>query len=310
MKKYRKTKTKADLNPKTEKLYISRMRSFVEFCGRHPEDVGVKEINAFLCDQAERHSYSAITQNQIRSAIVWMYVYVLRRDIEAEGKIIRAKRSHHMPTVHRHETVMQVLGLLDPKYRLIGQLMYGAGLSPLECMRLRIEDIKFDLQQISVRGASGIGARKTVLPDLVACKLQYLIDDLHQQWKIEIAEGFGFVRTPNKKKITDAWPLQWLFPANRRYLDLETGKYLRHHLNETVIQKALRKASIRADVPVAIAPKDLRVAFAASLLTGGANVRTVQEAIGHKNVKNTMEISRACGHNIKGVISPVDALAG
>jgi integron integrase len=241
-------------SPRTEKAYVGWIKRFVFFHGkRHPADMGEAEITQFLSSLATKDRVSASTQNQALSALLFLYRDVLRHNIDWVDGIVRAKTPKRLPVVLTREEVRAVLDELDGTPLIMATLLYGAGLRVLECLRLRIKDIDFRTNQIIVRGGKGAKDRITVLPDVVQTDLMTHIKNVWGQYREDCRRGAGWVVLPGAlgtkyRSAGRSWAWQWVFPATRTYKDSETGQRRRHHLHESVLQKAVKEAVRRARV--------------------------------------------------------------
>ena len=300
---------------RTEDAYVAWVRRFILFNGkRHPEEMGEEEINRFLEDLAVNRRVSASTQNQALAAILFLYRHVLVRDLPRIEDVVRARRPRHLPTVLSRNEVGAVLASMDGVPGLVARLLYGTGMRVLEGLRLRVKDVDFQLCQILIRDGKGHKDRVTLLPESLR---NPLLEHLRGVWRLhrrDLAEGFGRVELPlalaRKYPNADSeWGWQYVFPAGRRGIDPRSGVERRHHLSERVMQRAMREARFKARLSKPISCHTLRHCFATHLLMGGHDIRTVQELLGHKDVKTTMiythVLNRAGG---RGIMSPIDQL--
>jgi len=260
---------------------------------RHPNEMGEGEINEFLSHLALRRKVSASTQNQALSALLFLYRHVLKRDIGDLGDVIRARRPRHLPVVMTREEVQATLRHLEGAMWLIACLLYGAGLRLTECLRLRVHDIDFKANQIVVRSGKGFKDRVTMLPEKVKEPLMSHLKEVRRLHECDLAEGFGEVEMPYAlaRKYPNAgrsWGWQFAFPQKTRWVDSETGTQGRHHVHESLVQKAMRSAVRQAGIFKHATCHTLRHSFATHLLEAGYDIRTVQELLGHKDVKTTM----------------------
>lgn len=299
---------------KTEDAYRSWVIRFVRYHNlKHPEDMGEKEINAFLSHLAIRRRVSASTQNQALSALLFLYRHVLGRGIGDLGDVIRARKPKRLPIVLTREEVRDVMSRLHGQIWIIACLMYGAGLRLNECLRLRVQDIDFRTNNITVRSAKGAKDRITMLPQ--AAK-QPLLDHLRRVKVIhekDLADGFGKVELPHAlaRKYPNApweWRWQFVFPQKNRWKNRRTGEQGRHHLDESIVQKAVKTAVRDAGIVKRATCHSLRHSFATHLLENGYDIRTVQELLGHKDVRTTMVYTHVLNRGGKGVLSPMDTL--
>ena len=296
---------------KTEKTYLKWAERFIRFHGiRHPKEMGQPEIEAFLTDLANR-GVSASTQNQALAAILFMYREILGMDFEGI-QAIRAKGTAHIPTVLTVEETKRVLCRLHGVYHMIGYLLYGSGMRLMECLRLRVKDIDFELRTITLRDTKSNRDRVTVLPEAVCTSLRLHLDKVKAQHAEDLERGYGSVEMPGSlaKKYPNAeyeWAWQYVFPAGKFSRDPRSGVVRRHHLYETSVQKAVRKAALDAGITKPVGPHTFRHSFATHLLQGGTDIRKIQELLGHKDLKTTMVYTHVAGIGA-GVKSPLDSL--
>ena len=297
---------------RTEEAYVAWVRRFVIFHDRrHPRDLGQDDVRRFLTALAVHGKVSASTQNQARAAIAFLYRDVLAAPLSAMDGVVRAKRPTRLPIVLTRGEVRAVLDRMDGAPRLVAQLLYGSGLRLLEAAQLRTKDVDFARRQIQVRGGKGDRDRVTVLSDAVAAPLQAHLGDIQRLHLRDLAAGEGRVALPGalERKLPDAgkdWAWQWVFPARRHYLDPATGERRRHHLHETVIQRAVRLAVLRSGIVKRASCHTFRHSFATHLLEDGYDIRTIQELLGHRDVRTTMVYTHVLNRGRHGVRSPAD----
>jgi len=256
---------------------------------------------------------SASTQTQALCAIVFLYRHVLNKEIGLMNGLIRAKRQKRLPVVLTKEEVKSVLRFLEGDKWLMAMLMYGAGLRLMECLRLRVKDIDFSTNQIVVRDGKGNKDRLTMLPTGVKKLLiEHLerVKELHQR---DLREGFGRVYVPYVlgRKYPNAareWGWQYIFPAPNRFVNPQTGVQGRHHVHESVLQRAVKEAMRKAGITKLASCHTFRHSFATHLLEDGYDIRTVQELLGHKDVSTTMVYTHVLNRGGRGILSPVDRL--
>jgi integron integrase len=299
---------------RTEKSYVGWVRRFVLFHGkRHPAEMGEAEITAFLSDLATRRRVSASTQNQALSALLFLYRSVLNKDLEWLNGIVYAKRPVRLPVVLTRAEVHAVLDQMHGTPRLMASLMYGAGLRLLECARLRIKDVDFDMGQITVRSGKGQKDRVTMLPAALRAPLTAHAAWVKRQHSRDLRRGLGSVELPGgiDRKYPRAawdWGWQWVFPAKRFYRDMRTGRWRRHHLHESVVQRAMKEAVRVAGIAKLASCHTLRHSFATHLLEAGYDIRTIQELLGHSDVNTTMIYTHVLNRGGQGVRSPLDGM--
>ncbi len=297
---------------KTEKSYLQWIKRFVLFHGkRHPINMGQNEVRKFITFLAVKQKVSASTQTQALSAILFLYRNVLKQEIGWIDGIERAKKSKYLPVVFTKEEAKRVLLRLEGTKWLMASLLYGSGLRLMECLRLRVKDMEFSYNQIVVRDGKGMKDRVTMLPEsLNESTKKHLerVKDLHKQ---DIEEGFGKVYLPFalERKYPNAnreWAWQYVFPASKRSIDPKSGIERRHHVDESVLQKAVKEAVRKAGIHKPASCHTFRHSFATHLLEDGYDIRTVQELLGHKDVTTTMIYTHVINKGGKGVKSPLD----
>ncbi len=299
---------------KTEDAYVGWIKRFIFFHNkRHPLEMAETEIAQFLSSLARDSHVSASTQNQALNAILFLYHEVLHKEIGYVNGVVRAKKPRRLPVVLTKEEVKRVLGCLGGPPWLMAILLYGAGLRLLECCRLRVKDVDFSRNEIIVRAGKGDKDRRTMLPAPTKEPLLRHLQAVKFQHDKDLQGGLGNVALPNalERKYPNAgreWPWQWVFPATSHYADNATGEKRRHHLHESVMQRAFKEARLKAGIPKPATCHSLRHSFATHLLEDGYDIRTVQELLGHTNVATTMVYTHVLNRGGKGVQSPVDRL--
>jgi integron integrase len=299
---------------RTEEAYIHWIKRFILFHDkRHPKDISAQEIRDFLTHLAVHDHVAASTQNGALNAVLFLYRHVLKLPLPALQDIERAKRPRRVPTVFAREEVQAVLAQLSGMPRLMANLLYGAGLRLMECVRLRVKDVDFAYHQITVRDGKGAQDRVTMLPQSVEAALQRHLTKVKVLHEEDLLEGYGEVYLPYAFARKDpeagkAWVWQYVFPAAKRSLDPRAGIVRRHHVSETVLQKAVKDAIQRAGIQKRGSCHTLRHSFATHLLENGYDIRTVQELLGHKDVSTTMVYTHVLQRGGKAVRSPLDPL--
>ena len=298
----------------TEKTYAGWAERFLRRQGPvPPESLGEAEIGRFLSSLASEGHVSASTQNQALHALIFLFQEVLGKKIGLIEGVVRAKSAQRLPVVLSRDEVRAVLGRTSGTPRLMATLLYGCGLRLLECCRLRVKDLDFAQNQIVVRAGKGNKDRYTMFPAGVQEALKLHLDFVRRQHQEDLTRGLGCVELPDAldRKYPNApkeWGWQWAFPATTHYTDTETGQRRRHHLHESVLQKAFRAARIQAGIAKPASCHTLRHSFATHLLEDGYDIRTVQELLGHADVSTTMIYTHVLNRGGRGVQSPADRL--
>lgn len=299
---------------RTEEAYVWWVRRYVRFCGvRHPRELGSADVTRFLTSLAIDNHVSASTQNQALSALVFLYGEVLELPVGWLTAMVRAKRPARVPVVLAREEVRAVFAHLRGTAKLVAEVLYGTGLRLLEGLQLRVKDVDFAENQIVVRGGKGDKDRVTMLPSTLKGKLLHHLADVRRVHEADVAEGAGWVVLPGAlgRKYPEAgreWGWQWVFPATKPYEDRHTGQRRRHHLHESVIQRAFREAVRAEGLTKRASCHTLRHSFATHLLETGYDIRTVQELLGHRDVRTTMIYTHVLRRGGMGVKSPMDSL--
>jgi integron integrase len=297
---------------KTEKSYVNWIKRYIfHHNKRHPQEMGSKEIEEFLTYLAVEQNVAASTQNQALHAILFLYKDVLRQELDLNVDAVRAKRSRYLPTVLSKEEVLAVIGNLPGTYQLVAKMLYGTGLRLTEVLQLRVKDIDFAHCQIVVRDTKGMESRVTMLPNSVAEDLKVHLQKVRLQHQQDLTQGYGSVYLPFalERKYPHAgyeWSWQYVFPSERISKDPRTGIVRRHYLHESGLQKAMKQAVRQAGTNKRVGCHTFRHSFATHLLQNGYDIRTVQELLGHKDVKTTMIYTHVLNRGGKGVRSPLD----
>jgi integron integrase len=300
------------LSLRTEEVYVGWVRRFIlANAKRHPRDMGSREVERFLTGLAVHGHVSASTQNQALSALLFLYREVLQQELPWMDGIHRAKRPKRLPVVLSREEVAALLGEMEGVTWLMASLLYGAGLRLMECVRLRVQDVDFVRREITVRQGKGGKDRRTMLPASSAEALQEQMAEARRVHKRDLEAGFGAVWLPDAlaRKYPGAareWAWQYVFPASARSTDPRSGVTGRHHLDETVLQRAVKQAVRRAGIDKPATCHTLRHSFATHLIEGGYDIRTVQELLGHKDVATTQIYTHVLNRGGRGVLSPLD----
>jgi integron integrase len=301
-------------SPRTEDAYSAWVARFVRFHGcRHPKEMGESEVNAFLTHLAVAGAVSASTQNQALSALLFLYSRVVGRPLGELGDVIRARRPLHLPVVLSRDEVRAVLSHLHGEDWLIGSILYGAGLRLMECLGLRVLDIDVARRTIMVRSPKGNRDRTTVLPLSVVEPLKAHLEVVRQTHARDLQAGWGRVALPHAlaRKYPSAsseWRWQFVFPQENRWTSPATGEQGRHHVDPSLVQREVRRAVLDAGIAKHATCHTLRHSFATHLLEQGADIRTIQELLGHRDVKTTQIYTHVLNRGPCGVQSPADSL--
>jgi integron integrase len=301
-------------SPRTIEAYVGWIRRFVRFHrGRHPRAMGEREVTAFLSHLASERKVAASTQNQALAALLFLYNEALELRVGWLHALVRAKRPARVPTVLSRDEVRRVLEAISGEARLVAMLLYGAGLRLMEACSLRVKDVDLDRREIVVRLGKGARDRLTMLPDSLVPLLEAQLRRVRELHRGDLAAGRGYVVVPGgyERKAPSAprdlrW--QWLFPAKRSFRSATNGRWYRHHMHETVVQKAVQQAARRAGLTKRVSCHTFRHSFATHLLESGYDIRTVQELLGHRNLNTTMIYTHVLNRGGHGVRSPMDAL--
>jgi integron integrase len=297
---------------RTEQTYLFWIRRFILFHNkRHPREMGATEVEAFLTYLAVKRDVSASTQNIALNAILFMYKQVLTIELPWLDGMVYAKRPARLPVVLSRDEVTRLLDQLEGTFQLMARLMYGTGMRLMECVRLRVKDIDFARNEILVRDGKGAKDRITVLPRILIIPLKNHLARVALLHADDLANGFGEVYLPQAlaRKYPSApreWAWQFVFPANGFSIDPRSKVKRRHHVPEQGFQRAIKKAVLRAHINKPASSHTLRHSFATHLLEGGYDIRTVQELLGHSDVKTTQIYTHVLNRGPSGVLSPLD----
>ncbi|MGH9366611.1 MAG: integron integrase, partial [Thermoanaerobaculia bacterium] len=299
---------------RTEEAYVAWIRRFILFHRkRHPAEMGEPEINAFLSHLAVHGRVAASTQNQALSALLFLYRQVLEKPFPNLESIVRARRPTRLPTVMTRADVRKVLTRMNGTPRLVAMLLYGSGMRLLECLRLRVKDVEFGRNQITVRDAKGRRDRVVPFPLIVREALASSLSRVKRLHEQDLAQGFGrvFLRDALARKYPAAnaqWGWQYVFPADHRSRDPRTQVERRRHLHETVVQRAVKQAVQDVSLSRMVSCHTSRHSFATHLLAAGYDIRTIQELLGHRNLTATMMYTHVLSRGGHAVLSPADSL--
>ncbi len=299
---------------RTEKSYVDWIKRYIRHHGkRHPKELGAAEVEAFLTHLAVARHVSASTQNQAKSALLYLYKEVLAIDLPWLDNVTQAKAPKRLPVVLTQAEVQAVLNRLDGTMWLVASLLYGSGLRIMETLRLRVKDIDFARREILVREGKGFKDRVTMLPMALVQPLQDHLRKIQALHNEDLAAGYGAVFMPMAldKKYPNAgkdWRWQYVFPSVKLSVDPRSKITRRHHADEKTVQRAVKKAVLTAKLTKLATPHTFRHSFATHLLEGGYDIRTVQELLGHKDVQTTMIYTHVLNKGGKGVASPLDQL--
>ena len=300
---------------RTESTYCQWILRYIYYFGGkcHPRTLGAKHVERFLSHLAEKEKVAVSTQKQALNALVFLYRNVLDKPLEGKIAPVRSKRPPMVPTVLTAEEVKRLLMSMQGTHALMAKLLYGSGLRLLECIRLRIQNVDFGQKQIYVRDGKGGKDRTTILPDNVLPDLQSQIDRASSLHHKDLQEGFGEVYLPEAlaRKYSNAaretgW--QYVFPSKKRSIDPRSGKERRHHVLESGLQKAVKRAAVKAEIRKRVTCHTLRHSFATHMLENGVNIRVLQKLLGHADVKTTEIYTHVMRKDISGLTSPLDSL--
>lgn len=299
---------------RTEQAYTDWIKRYIlHFNKRHPKDLGANEVEQFLTYLAVQGHVSHSTQNQAKSALLFLYKEVLGEALPWLDDIEQAKAPKRLPVVLTKQEVQAILMQLSGTHHLIVSLLYGTGMRILECLRLRVKDIDFVRKEILIRDGKGYKDRVTMLPTSLITPLKAHLSKVKALHDADLASGYGAVYMPQAlgKKYPYAardWTWQYVFPSGKLSVDPRSGETRRHHVQDQAIQRAVRQAVVTAGLTKPATPHTLRHSFATHLLEGGYDIRTVQELLGHSDVATTMIYTHVLNKGGHGVASPLDIL--
>ncbi|CAD7845494.1 MAG: Integron integrase IntIPac [Olavius algarvensis Delta 4 endosymbiont] len=297
---------------RTEQAYLGWVRRFYLFVnGDTPESLNAGHVKNFMTHLAVERKVSATTQNQGFSALLFLFRHVLNQPIEDIGKAIRAKRKKRLPVVLTQNEVALLLGELQGVNRLMAQVIYGGGLRLKECLQLRVKDIDIERKTIIIRGGKGDKDRETVLPDSIVPSLKKHLKSIRKIYEKDRAGNQPGVELPGalERKMPNAsteWAWFWVFPSHTLSTDPRSGIVRRHHIHKSVLQKHIKKATTKAQIPKRVTVHTLRHCFATHLVEQGCDIRTIQELLGHRHLETTMIYTHVAQTNRLGIVSPLD----
>ena len=299
---------------RTEQSYVDWIKRYIYFHDKtHPKDLGAQDVEAFLTHLAVVGKVAASTQNQAKSALLFLYREVLEIQLPWLDNVTQAKAPKKLPVVLTVAEVQAVLSRLSGSHLLIASLLYGGGMRLMEAVRLRVQDVEFSRHEIIVREGKGFKDRVTMLPEAVVVQLKAHLVKVKALHEEDLAQGYGEVYLPFAldKKYPNAgreWGWQYVFPSKNLSVDPRSGKTRRHHLDEKGVQRAMKQAVRDAGLVKPATPHTLRHSFATHLLQSGYDIRTVQELLGHSDVSTTMIYTHVLNKGGRGVASPLDQL--
>jgi integron integrase len=300
---------------RTVEAYVAWVRRFVEFHHyRYPAKMGAPEVEAFLSHLASTSKVSSSTQNQALAALLFLYGQVLRQPLAPLEQVVHARRPSRLPVVMTRDEVAKLLARLSGTRHLMASLLYGSGLRLQECVGLRVKDVDLGVRQIMVRRGKGMKDRAAPLPQTLVAPLRSHLVAVRQQHQADVSAGAGYVALPEALAVkypnaAREWSWQWVFPATRTYVDATSGERRRHHLHETVLQRAVSLAARVAAIDKPVSCHTFRHSFATHLLEAGYDIRTIQKLLGHADLRTTMVYTHVLNRGPLGVRSPLDTLA-
>ena len=297
---------------RTEDTYVEWIRRYILFHSkRHPGEMGAAEIETFITHLAVERQVAVSTQNQALSAILFLYRNVLKKELEIPPMLSRPGRPKRLPTVLTQTEAGRVISHMSGVTNIMAKLLYGSGLRLMECVRLRVKDIDFEHRQVIVRDGKGENDRSSVLPVSLIEQLKIHLQDVKALHEKDLREGYGETHLPYALGVKypnagHEWIWQYVFPASQRSTDPQSGKVRRHHLDESVLQRAVREAARRAKIDKSVSPHTFRHSFATHLLENGYDIRTVQELLCLKDATTTKIYTHVLNRGASAVKSPLD----
>ena len=297
---------------RTETQYVQWIRRFILFHDkRHPRDMGVAELEAFLTHLAVEGRVAASTQNQALSALLFLYREVLAINLPWLDNVVRAKTPQRLPVVLTRQEVVSVLDGMSGVYGLMARLLYGTGMRLMECVRLRVKDVDFEQAEILIRDGKGAKDRVTMLPQSLVEALRAHLKIRQRLYEEDRAKGMASVYLPDAldRKYPNAavdWAWQYIFNSGSYSIDPRSGAERRHHIDEKLLQRAVKKAVVASGIAKLATPHTFRHSFATHLLQSGYDIRAVQELLGHADVQTTMIYTHVLNRGGRGVVSPLD----
>jgi integron integrase len=297
---------------RTETQYVQWIKRFILFNSkRHPKDMGAAEVEAFLSHLVVEGNVSASTQNQALSALLFLYREVLAIELPWLVDVVRAKKPQRLPSVLNRAEVSLVLERMEGTYGLMARLLYGTGMRLMECCRLRVKDIDFGQREILIRDGKGAKDRVTMLPETLISDLQAHLVKRRRRYEDDLNKSMAEVFLPDAlareyPNTASEWAWQYVFFSGSYSVDPRSGRKYRDHVDEKLLQRAMKKAVIASGITKLATPHTLRHSFATHLLEDGYDIRTVQELLGHSDVSTTMIYAHVLIKGGRGVVSPLD----
>ena len=296
---------------RTERSYVNWMKRYILFHNKqHPRELGEPEIEEFLTHLAVKKKVAPSTQNQALNALIYLYQNVLNIELD-EINALRPRKGRHLPTVLTFDEALRVLDNMSGIDRLAARLSYGSGLRVSECLRLRVKDVDFGNKHLVIRNGKGYKDRLAILPESLEEPIKQQLKAVKSLHHRDMRKGFGKVYLPYalSKKYPNAnrqWIWQWIFPSSKISYDPRAEMQCRFHRSPSSLRKAVKYAANKARIEKHVTPHVFRHSFATHLLEAGYDIRTVQELLGHKNVKTTMIYTHVLNRGPSGVKSPLD----